>query len=156
LATESLANAFVEGADFFLVIRVVDAHHGDGVADALQLRLHVAANTFGRRIWRIKLRVGLLEVDELLHQAVVFTIADLWLGQDVIEVIVVVELFAKFEDPLLGRRWHVGDSTHEDWELVICLCHPEALRRISGRKERLLPPEMLRGVPLSMTSGAMS
>ena len=98
LALEQLADALVEGAHFIFVQRIVQAQHRRTVPDFHEAFAWFAADALGGRFGCDQ--IGLLGFQLLQppHHPVILGVADLGPIQHVIQVLVVMQLFAQIFD----------------------------------------------------------
>jgi len=109
-AGEGPLQARLEFPDLLGGVGVVQAEHGHPVLDRGEAFGHGAADALGGGVWGGELRVGRLQLLELVEQAVILRVGDLRPGQDVVAVAVVVQERAKLLGPGGGILFLGGHS----------------------------------------------
>ena len=117
--------AGVEFGRFLLGGGVLQAQHGDAVTDGAKSFERGRPDPGRGGIRKAKIGILALQPDELPHQDVIFGVGDLWVVQDVVAVIVVVEDAREFfysppgffssllrhaSGPILGQAAPVGEG----------------------------------------------
>jgi len=92
LASQQLADAAVEVAQFGLVERIVEAEHGRAVPDLDETLARLAADALGGRVCCGQFRMRGLQFAQPAHQPVVFGVGDFGPVEDVVEVLVAPQL----------------------------------------------------------------
>ena len=91
-SAQRIRNALVEGAHLVIVESVAKRQHGYGVCHAAECRQRRRADALSRRRGSHEIRMGVLEILQLAHQAIVVRIRHDRIIQDVIGVIVPIDL----------------------------------------------------------------
>jgi len=105
LAAEALRRPLPPFAEFPLVECVVEAEHGDAVADRAELLDRLSAHPLGRRLGDDEFGVLFLEFLEAPHQPVILGVGDFRLVEDVVAVVVVFDLSSEFFDFCHDLLW---------------------------------------------------
>jgi len=95
LALQQIPDALVEPTHFLFVESVVQAEHRRAVPHLDETLARLAADTLGGRIGCYKLRVGGFQLLQPAHQPVIFGVGDFRPVEHVIQMLVVMQLFAQ-------------------------------------------------------------
>ena len=110
VAAEAFDDVFVEAAEVVRVIRVVEAHHGQLVADGLESRERIAGDALRRRVRRDELRMGGFDLPKLAIQRIIFVVGYFRFRFDVIEMVMPSDFGAKEVELLLDGLVFHGES----------------------------------------------
>ena len=110
VAAEAFDDVFVKTAEVVRVIRVVEAHHGQLVADGLESRERIAGDALRRRIRRDELRMGGFDLPKLAIQRIIFVVGYFRFRFDVIEMVMPSDFGAKEVELLLDGLVFHGES----------------------------------------------
>jgi hypothetical protein len=103
-AGQGVADALVPGAQFGLVVGVVEREHGARVRRLDEAFAGLAADALGGRVGRDQLGMLGLERLQAVHARVVLGVGDLGRVEHVVEMLVVAKVLAQGFDLLLGRE----------------------------------------------------